>query len=266
MGKGCSLAPEGGSVYQQLRRGVKLGASVATCHEVHLDNGHGKTSIWAFGGYNYIMIWIILENGYFFVDFTGSVWLVWPFYFTPSCYFITKIYLELRTIYFFSHPWFVTLAIVKKCKASLIEELSCFVYLFIYHSILRVDEVSTSVTVSAMLHPGPVLHEALVVIYSHEILGVLSTCQYNHLLHFNAAGFPDTIKKGFCQQIIIIVFCSSFQTFIKNPLTYSVQYLRGKCVEDLTTTESDLSSSSVVSPLSDPPIRTVPSGVSQLAW
>ena len=93
------------------------------------------------------------------------------------------------------------MAIVKKSsKASLIEELSCFVYLFIYHFILRVDEVSTSVTVSAMLHLGPVLHEALVVIHSHEILGVLSSCQYNHLLHFNAAGAPDTIEKTFYQQ------------------------------------------------------------------
>ena len=98
---------------------------------------------------------------------------------------------------FFQPPLVCYIAIVKKCKASLIEELSCFVYLFIYHFILCVDEVSTSVTVSAMLHPGPVLHEALVVIYSNKILGVLSSCQYNHLLHLNAAGAPDTIEKCF---------------------------------------------------------------------
>ena len=52
-----------------------------------------------------------------------------------------------------------------------------------------------------MLHPGQIFHEALVVIYSHEVLGVLSSCQYNHLLHLNAAGFPDTNEKGSCQQI-----------------------------------------------------------------
>ena len=114
---------------------------------------------------------------------------------------MTKIYLELCTLYyiFFQPPLVCYIGYCKKkCfKASLIEELSCFVYLFIYHFILRVDEVSTSVTVSAMLHPRPVLHEALIVIHGHELIGVLSSCQYNHIFHLNAAGSPDTIEKCF---------------------------------------------------------------------
>ena len=56
-------------MYQQLRRRVKLGASLATCHEVHLDMVRHL--------YEHLAVLYTIEssqkNGNFFVDFMGSV-------------------------------------------------------------------------------------------------------------------------------------------------------------------------------------------------
>jgi len=101
---------------------------------------------------------------------------------------------------FSSHPWFATLAIVTKYAFKAFhQKLGRNVLIYLPLFLHGAEVVSASVIVSAMLHPGQILHEALVVIQSNKILGVLSTCQYNHiLLHelpWNAACHPDTIEK-----------------------------------------------------------------------
>ena len=66
-------------------------------------------------------------------------------------------------------------------------------YFFAHHFVVRIDEVSTPMIISAGFHVWPVCQEPILIVDSHlgrwygAFVNVLTTSQYHYLLQLNAA-------------------------------------------------------------------------------
>lgn len=84
--------------------------------------------------------------------------------------------------------------------------------------------MSTSVASSSLIQAGQILHPALLVVDSHKLESVVTTCHYNHLPQLNTAGIPGLFISNFWLYLFItwLLLCVIFEREVHGGVSIAV--------------------------------------------